>query len=198
MIVAAIVLSTGVAAKAQFFQAGVKAGLSTTNVKVSEVRNNPLQYKNPENVTGYHAGFFARLQVAGIFVQPEALFTSTGGTIEVTDNFNIQNVQVEEFEFDRLDVPIMVGYNFFKVLRVQAGPVISQLISAEQENQDIEEFLNNSDWGYQAGIGIDVWNLTADVRYERINRDYTNTPQQSGMKLQNDQFVVSLGYKLIK
>ena len=191
-----VLLFAGVAAKAQF-QAGVKAGFSTANVDIQEVRNDPWQYARGENVTGYHAGAFARLQIAGLFVQPEAVLTSTGGKVEVSGTGSA-DVRVENFKFNRLDVPIMVGYNFLKVLRVQAGPVSSTLLSALQEEQNIKQYMANADWGFQAGVGLDIGSITADARYERINRQLTNPDQQSGMQVHNQQFIFSLGYKFIK
>ncbi|WP_246000887.1 outer membrane beta-barrel protein [Pontibacter diazotrophicus] len=189
-------LATSVAAKAQL-QAGVKAGLSTANVDIQKVRNDPWQYTKAENVTGYHAGAFARLQVAGFFVQPEAVLTTTGGQIKVSGT-DIMGVRVEDFRFNRLDVPIMVGYTFFDVVRVQAGPVSSTLLSARQEGQDIKQYMRQADWGFQAGVGLDIGSITADVRYELVNRQLTNTAQQTGMQVSNQQFIVSLGYKLIR
>ncbi|MFD3003349.1 porin family protein [Pontibacter toksunensis] len=196
LIIMMALLATSVAAKAQL-QAGVKAGLSTANVEIQQLRNDPWQYTKAENVTGYHAGAFARLQVAGLFVQPEAILTSTGGKIEVSGTDNI-GVRVENFKFNRLDVPIMIGYNFLNVVRVQAGPVSSTLLSARQEGQDIKQYMENADWGFQAGVGLDIGSITADVRYERINRQLTNTAQQTGMQVNNQQFIFSLGYKLIR
>lgn len=189
-------LATSVAAKAQL-SAGVKAGLSTANVEIQKVRNDPWQYTKAENVTGYHAGAFARLQVAGFFVQPEAMLTSTGGKIEVSGTDNL-GVRVEDFKFNRLDIPVMVGYNFFDVVRVQAGPVSSTLLSARQEGQDIKQYMRQADWGFQAGVGLDVGSITADVRYELVSRQLTNTARQTGMQVNNQQFIVSLGYKLIR
>lgn len=189
-------LATSVAAKAQL-SAGVKAGLSTANVEIQKVRNDPWQYTKAENVTGYHAGAFARLQVAGFFVQPEAMLTSTGGKIEVSGTDNL-GVRVEDFKFNRLDIPVMVGYNFFDVVRVQAGPVSSTLLSARQEGQDIKQYMRQADWGFQAGVGLDVDSITADVRYELVNRQLTNTVRQTGMQVNNQQFIISLGYKLIR
>ena len=72
------------------------------------------------------------------------------------------------------------------------------LLSARREGQTIKEYMNNSDWGLQAGVGIDVGSITADVRYERINRQLTNPTQQTGMEFNNQQFIVSLGYKLLR
>lgn len=196
LIIMMALLATSVAAKAQLL-AGVKAGLSTANVEIQQLRNDPWQYTKAENVTGYHAGAFARLQVAGLFVQPEAILTSTGGKIEVSGTDNM-GVRVEDFKFNRLDVPIMVGYSFLNVLRVQAGPVSSTLLSARQEGQDIRQYMENANWGFQAGVGLDIGSITADVRYERINRQLTNTAQQTGMQVNNQQFIFSLGYKLIR
>jgi hypothetical protein len=190
-------IATSVAAKAQI-QAGVKAGLSTANVKIQEVRNDPWQYAKAENVTGYHAGAFARLQLGGLFVQPEAILTSTGGKIEVTNADNTIPVRVEDIKFNRLDVPIMVGFTLFNMLRVQGGPVSSTLLSARREGQDIKEYMENADWGFQGGVGVDIGSITADVRYERVNRQFTNTSQQSGMEFNNQQFLLSVGYKLIR
>ncbi|MHA6246851.1 porin family protein [Pontibacter sp. CAU 1760] len=188
---------TSLAAHAQF-QAGVKAGLSTANVEIHAVRNDPWQYAKAENVTGYHAGAFARVQFGGLFIQPEAILTSTGGKVEVSSDDNTMPVHIEDIKFNRLDVPIMIGYSFFNMLRVQAGPVSSSLLSARQEDDDIKEYMETSDWGLQAGLGLDLGPITADVRYERINRHFSRTAQDNTMQYNNQQFIVSLGYKLLR
>ena len=190
-------VATSVAAKAQI-EAGVKTGLSTANVEIQEVRNDPWQYAKAENVTGYQAGAFVRLQFGGVFLQPEAILTSTGGKVEISSADDTMPVHVEDIKFNRLDIPLLVGYNFGNVFRVQAGPVASSLLSARREGQNIKEYMNNSDWGLQAGVGVDIGSITADVRYERINRQLTNPTQQTGMEFNNQQFIVSLGYKLLR
>ncbi|RIJ43113.1 porin family protein [Pontibacter oryzae] len=193
-----LALALGFAAQAQTFVAGVKGGLGSSHIKLRDLKNDPLQYAEAENVTGYHLGAFARLQVLGVLLQPEFILSSTGGKVEVTDNANSTNVHIEKFRFNRLDVPLLLGYNFLKVARVQAGPMASTLISAKQDGQNIKDHFASSDWGYQAGLGVDIWNLTLDIRYEHINRKYTDTAQQSGGKVKNEQLLVSLGFKLIK
>ena len=39
----------------------------------------------------------------------------------------------------------------------------STLLSARQDGQNIKSFMENSDWGYQAGVGLDIQRLTLDV-----------------------------------
>jgi Outer membrane protein beta-barrel domain len=192
------VLAISISAHAQMLQAGVKAGVSSSKVKLSDVQNTPQQYATADNITGYHAGAFARLQLLGLLLQPEAILATSGGMVEVRDDPNSTSVRVEKFKFDRLDVPLLVGFNFLRVARVQAGPVASMLLTAKQEGRTIKEYYDSSDWGYQAGLGVDIGALTVDVRYERISRDFTNTSQQTDGKVRNEQFLVSLGLKLIK
>ena len=92
---------------------GIKAGLSSTKVDFKNT-----QFAPEGAQTGYHVGVFGRLGGAGFFVQPELLFTQTSGKfINDQDQLTAQ--------FNRLDIPVMLGMRFFKVLRLQAGPIAS-------------------------------------------------------------------------
>lgn len=186
------------AAQAQTFTFGIKGGASTSNISIEEVRNDPWQYREPEKITGYHAGIFSRLQVLGVFVQPEALLASSGGRIRAIGTTVGSPERTDEFRFTRLDVPILIGYNFFNFLRVQAGPVASMMLSARQDGNNIDDYLNETDWGLQGGVGLDILRFTLDLRYERINRNYTNQLQGNSFKMENEQYLLSVGYKLTR
>jgi hypothetical protein len=178
------------AANAQF-AFGVKAGLSSSGVDVDNFKNTLTQLKDEDNITGYHGGIFLRAKRNNIFLQPEAYLTSTGGKIEVTDG---ANVTVQKMQFTRLDVPVMVGYSFLNILRIQAGPVASVLLNGEFNKDDIDQYMNKNDWGYQAGIGLDIGNITADLRYEDIKRKYEN--QTTSFDVRNRQVIFSVGFKV--
>ncbi len=156
-----------------------------------------MQFKNKDNITGYHVGAFARIKALGLLVQPEGVFTSSGGKVEVMQTENGQEVKTtEDFTFNRLDVPVLVGVQFLKVLRLQAGPVASVLVSGKFQDQNIKNYMDKTDLGWQAGVGLDIGNLTADVRYENVNRKYTNSAQNSSFNVGNQQVILSLGIKL--
>ncbi|MHC2993071.1 hypothetical protein OB13_16355 [Pontibacter sp. HJ8] len=182
------------AAQAQI-TGGIKAGVGSANVAVRDVINNPSDYAKKESVTSYHAGAFARISLLGLFIQPEAVFTQTGGRLESGPDATLAN-QVAEIEFNRLDVPVMAGVSIANLVRVQAGPVASMLLSAKQDGENIKSFMEKSDWGYQAGVGIDIQKLSIDLRYERINKTYENSTDQSKYDLANQQLLLSLGLKL--
>lgn len=194
--IALFTFATGLTAQAQI-ALGIKAGASSSQVDIKNLKSSMTQFEASDDITGYHAGAFLRLKAAGLMLQPEAYFTSTGGKVKVTNTDNGTNVETEKFTFNRLDVPLLVGYNFFNIARVQAGPVASMLVSGKFRDQKIEDYLNKSDWGWQAGVGFDIGNFTADLRYENVKRDYTNNAQNTSFNIDNQQLILSLGLKLM-
>ena len=61
-------------------------------------------------------------------------------------------------------------YKFLKVFRLQAGLVPSLMLKADARNEDVAEDVKNNykkaTWGYQAGLGLDIWLLSADLKYQ--------------------------------
>jgi hypothetical protein len=189
-------LTTGLVAKAQFLTLGVKAGLSSSNVDVKNVENNLTQFQESDNVTGYQAGAFMRLKVGNVFVQPEGLLTYTGGKVEYSDDANSTDMHVEKFRFARFDVPLLLGYNFFRVAHINAGPVASVLLNGKFEEEKIDQYLNEAEWGWQAGVGVDVGNIVADLRYQAVNSSYKDA-MNGNYDIKNGQIMLSVGLKII-
>ncbi|QCR23538.1 porin family protein [Pontibacter sp. SGAir0037] len=191
------VITLHMSAQAQF-SLGIKGGVSSSKVSIDGT-DNTSQYRDPQNITGYHGGLFARIQVASIFIQPEALFASSGGKITFMDQTTATPTNSEEeFKFSRLDVPVTVGVNLLNFFRVQAGPVASIMLNEyEGTDRSLESYKSKTDFGLQAGVGIDISSLTLDLRYERIKRNFTSSLSTDPSVL-NEQFILSLGYKFIK
>lgn len=190
-----LTLAAGMVAQAQVVL-GVKGGVSSSNVDVKNVKNTFTQFKDKDNITGYHLGAFTRFKAGALLIQPEGVFTSSGGKVAVTQTQDGTEVETtEEFRFNRLDVPLLVGLSLFNVVRFQAGPVASVLVSGKFGDQDIENYLDKADFGWQGGVGLDIGKLTADVRYERVKREYTS--QSSSFDVGNQQVILSVGFKII-
>ncbi|WP_066837111.1 porin family protein [Rufibacter ruber] len=183
-----VILTTGALAQAQMFTLGVKAGLSSSSVDFKDIKGTTSDFKEGDNITGFHAGAFARVSVMGFLVQPEMVFSSSGGKIESAGD-------VQDVNFSHLDVPVLLGYSFFKIARVYAGPVASILINSEFGNEKASKYLDTADWGFQVGAGVDISRLTADLRYERLTRSYANSGES--YDITGQQVIFSLGYKFI-
>ncbi|GMQ30380.1 porin family protein [Algoriphagus confluentis] len=175
---------------------GIKAGLSSTE----------LDFKNENFVpagaqTGYHIGLFGRFGGAGFFVQPELLFTQTKGEFafvpgEVSGGTPPENYKAE---FNRLDIPVLAGFRVFKVIRLMAGPVASININSKLEDSiDTvgEVNFSNATLGYQAGVGVDIGNLSLEGKYEGGLSKVTQNVGQFQTDNRINQWILSVGFRL--
>lgn len=176
----------------QDFSIGPKAGISSANINV-----NGDGFESGSNEFGYHLGLFVRMGGSAIFMQPELLFTSTGGSVIKTDNNGVKT----DFNanLNRLDIPVMFGLKFLKFLRVQAGPIASILVDYKIEDAlsvPVEVDYNTSTFGYQAGLGLDIGNLIFDLKYESsLSKISKNTVSFQTDQRQN-QIILSAGFRL--
>jgi len=184
---------------------GLKAGLSTTNLKMEDVK--PLTSGETEYLVnalkganyGFHGGAFVRFGMLGFYVQPELLFASR------TDEYNVTELDnpavVIKQQFNQLDIPIMLGLKVGP-LRLNAGPSARLLINSPKDlidDPDFKAMYNRLTFGYQAGIGVDIIKrLTIDLRYEGSLQKYQNQIENvAGTKFTLDDrpnaFLLSLG-----
>jgi hypothetical protein len=163
-------------------QFGAKAGLMTASSNLDKnITNLPsgsdyekLEMDAKNAKAGFQAGFFGRLTVLGIYVQPELMFSSTNSRIQVKklSNGEVIEKQTKTQSFKKIDIPLLIGGKFGP-LRIQAGPVGSFMlgeksaIEAAFDETEVNEKFNSATWGYQVGVGADFFNfLTLDLKYE--------------------------------
>ncbi|RKQ43379.1 outer membrane protein with beta-barrel domain [Roseivirga pacifica] len=119
---------------------------------------------------GYQVGFFGRLNVDKIYVQPELLFSKikTDLVFQDYDNINGFNPRAD-FEFNTLEIPLDIGYRIGD-FRMFFGPSISILISGERsflnEVQRVTEDYNRTNLLWHFGVGGDFDKVIIDVNYE--------------------------------
>ncbi len=212
-----ILLIAGViTANAQFFTIGPKLGVASSEIELSEQISNPDFATAVDAINsgarslGYHAGLFARVTVAGFYVQPELLFTSTSGTLDITQ---AGMEDVLNLTYNRVDVPVMLGKTFVKVFRVNFGPSfqiplssdvdysnLSQ-INLDQANQEgisntFDNAYNSATIGWQAGVGLDLWKLTVDLKYEGGFGAIADNIGSFPTDQRANQWILSAGIKL--
>ncbi|MBA7575126.1 hypothetical protein ES708_16947 [subsurface metagenome] len=195
----------GVNAQIKF---GLKGGVNSSAIKLDEVITVSGEEKYSlegltERTIGFHVGFMLRVTFFGAFIQPELLFTSTGGEVQVKDipGFDPTKLEwTETLEFKKLDFPVMVGYKFGPA-RLQLGPVASFIISSKADLFDAagyEEKYKSTTFGYQAGVGIDILKkVTFDFRYEgnlsKLGDGMTIGDEDFNFDSRPDQLIFSLG-----
>lgn len=168
---AALLIAVCISAKAQV-SLGIKGGVNFSKINTDNF--------NESTRTGYQAGVFARIGNA-FYLQPEVYLSSTGGKFTTTDGNFHANVN-----FTNVSVPLLLGHSFGSKnlnFRLMAGPVYTYALSKDESFSDnanaaVADFghYNNSTLGFQAGGGVDIGPITADLRYEggltKINPDF--------------------------
>jgi hypothetical protein len=182
---ALLIISIGTQAQSTF---GIKGGINFSKINTDNL--------NESTVTGYQAGLFARFG-SSFYVQPEVYVASSGGKV----NGNVGTAAYNgDIKFTTLNVPLLLGKSFGDEnlnFRLMVGPVYSYIMNQDKNFSanfsgayaDFGNY-NNSTLGYQAGAGVDIGPITADVRYEggltEINKNY-------GQK--QNLWAVSVGFK---
>ena len=177
------------------FTLGPRLGLSSSTVDFDPFTIGGETVSSGNATAGFHAGAFARVTLGFLYIQPEALFTQSGGEIELNDGVL---KEIREVEFNKLDFPVMIGTKFLKIFRIQAGPTFSMLLDAEAKGleEDIKSGYKDSTIGYQAGAGVDLWNLVIDVKYEGNLSTFGDELFGFPTDQNNNQWLVSVGFKL--
>jgi|GEM_PF-437943 len=181
-------------------QSGINFGLMA-GVNLSNFNKNDAGKIGDEQLAGFVGGGFFRFHSRWFYFQPEILYSGKGADfgIKTADN----QIDNQRLRLNSLDVPLMVGVKLLEGrklnLRLHAGPLVSVLLSAKGGDQAKQENFKTLTAGYQAGLGIDIGNLTFDVRYEGSFSDLTSDEGRRSLSvnnLHNQIFRASLGFKI--
>lgn len=173
---------------------GIKAGVNNSKVTFKS------EEFTSESIVKTHIGAFGRVGWGSIYVQPEAYFSSKGGKVfeEGAGPSDISG----RFDYDNLDVPVLLGVKLIdggmSNVRVMAGPMFS-IMTSNRIDSDVltnEDYYKDHYFGYQYGVGVDVWNFFLDARMEHgANRLYQHPTLDLDGK--NQTFMITVGFKIL-
>ena len=196
---------------AQDFSWGPKISLTSPSLNLSDV--NEIQtvsetidlLEDTDATIGYQFGLFARASLLGLYIQPEVLLSNSNSEIKYNDLTDSENPMeiVGEVRLNKLEIPVLIGKRFFKVLRVNAGPIFTLLINEDITQstayEKIESNYKDTTVGAQIGAGLDLAILTVDLRYEMglqsITDGITIGENTFNADQRLNQFLLSVGIK---
>ena len=161
LILTAIVGLAANFATAQNIDFGIKGGAVFNKDKGKVWQDDGNIFKRDGKASaGFQAGALARVSLAGIYIQPELLYTQFKNEYDVDG----QNLDVTK---KRLDIPVNVGKRFLGIGHVQAGPVFSYYFDDKLSVKDFTTAKQDEfNVGMQIGAGVEVSKLLFDLRYE--------------------------------
>lgn len=195
-----MMLTAGAAAMAQLpnFTLGIKGGANFSKLKTKD------DLTDENSIAGYHIGVFTRVGGLGMYLQPELYLGSKGNEFVGIDDANGNEIQAKgKVKFTTLDLPILLGTKIGPSklnIRFMAGPVISFIVDEnttfDSAYQNVTDFGNykKQAFGLQSGAGVDLGNLTVDLRYEA---GLSNISESEKYDQKQNLFHLSLGIKLL-
>jgi hypothetical protein len=194
---------------AQLLTFGLRGGVSSSGLQVKEsfpiTTGGTYEYRGGNKILGWHIGVLARVKISKVYVQPEVLFTESGGDIEITPTgtATFSGTGVGSIKFHNISIPVLAGVKLGKYFRVNAGPAFNFPLS-QKVSDNISEFkqnYNSATVGYQAGIGADVSILMLDLKYEgNLSKlgDSVTFPGAGTFNtdMRSSQIIFSVGIKL--
>lgn len=188
--------------KAQQLELGVKAGISSNTIGISDLQG--LDLSTERNST-YNFGIYGRLKVIGLglYVQPELIYNTRAS------NFTLNSPTLNEptifaHKAHYVDVPVLVGWKFLGLLRVYAGPNFQFLLSQDTNIPEVtgntltQENLKDRTTGVQIGVGADFLKIRVDLKYDFNTSDMGSAFSFNGMKptINNNMLMFQVGIKL--
>ncbi|MFZ4401116.1 MAG: porin family protein [Bacteroidales bacterium] len=190
---------------AQLINLGVKLGFNSSKMPVKFSNVNDIK---DEVKIGYLAGLFVRINLPVVFLQPEIYFSKKGGDFKSNTLPQIKNQEfTQQTVINTIDLPLLIGIKLIDLnavnLKFMGGPLISfvtskdvssQINGISSSNTTFSSEFKNTNWGVQFGGGINILNLSIDIRYEwGLNNISDNPFSTIKPRLLN----VSLGLKLL-
>ena len=183
---------------------GIRGGINSSKMKSNtEVNTGDFKITCPNySVIGYHAGLISQINIFNFFLQPELLYSHIHNDLKV---YNLSSANPEDATsvsqiLNRIDIPVLVGFKL-KILKLEAGPVASFVISNNSDLKSITEYdmkWNHATIGYQAGIGLDVGKIALDIKYEgnlsKFGTGITIGNTTTSFDTRLNQVIVSLGF----
>jgi len=176
---------------------GVKAGLNYNSESIQSVSEDV--FTGAESKTGYHAGIWLRfkLPIIGFYLRPELVLTN------LENKMLYKGSQTTSYNFQKIDIPVLLGKKFFGIGNVFAGPSFQYIINSDFSLNDISSVdTDGFTVGLQFGAGIELGNLGIDVRWERglntVESTFLNVATNTNVTFDTrvNQIIIGLSYKL--
>ncbi|PRY84775.1 porin family protein [Mongoliibacter ruber] len=165
--------------QAQHVNIGLKGGLNAFNIDGG----------NFDQKLGAHFGLLGHVHLTEKFgLQPEIYYSMQGGKIGNTDN---------NLNLGYINVPVLLQYMFNNGFRLQAGPQLGILATANtvagNTTVNVKDNYKNMDWGL--GIGASYVHppsgFGVDARY---NHGLTNISENTSLDYKNRGFQLGVFY----
>ena len=180
-------------------QFGIKGGINYNSDSFDAVKADV--FEGAKSKTGFHAGIWTRIKipVIGFYIRPELVYTKLSNEVTyLPKGIN----QTTTYNFQKIDIPVLLGKKIFGVGNIFIGPSFQYLLSSDFSFNDIKDVkADGFTMGLQFGGGIELGKLGIDVRWERafsgIESTFANAANvKTTFDTRINQIIIGLSYRL--
>lgn len=173
-------------------QTGIRLGGSVSlakprAVEVNDARGLPLYRIEASRIgIALNGGLFIQFRFGPLALQPEVYYqwSTANFTLDSLGVPDGGNVELQE-AYRGIEVPLLLWLKS-GFLRIGGGPVLLLALNNDEafDSYDgIEEHFESTQWGIQAGLGLDFWKLHLGARYATSLNPFGSHLSANGRKL---------------
>ena len=136
---------------------GLKIGLNFDNIGEIKSTSSFQNQIETASIASAHIGMYAQLKIIDLYIRPEVQISQNKSNI----------LSLDQIEINKVEIPILVGYNIFGPISVFAGPIFQNIISIKSKSLNFGNYTNNFTMGLQIGSRIDFGKFGLGFRFER-------------------------------
>ena len=136
---------------------GIKIGLNFDNIGDIKSTSSFKNQVETASIASAHIGMYAELKIIDLYIRPEVQISQNKSNILSSD----------QIEINKVEIPILIGYNIFGPISVFTGPIFQNIISIKSKSLNFGNYTNNFTMGLQIGSRIDFGKFGLGFRFER-------------------------------
>jgi len=181
------------------FSIGPKVGYNTSTLTTD------LDSISTDISNNFHFGAFVRIGKK-IYIQPEVNYLTSGGVFKNDASLNPVKTEIQ---LKNVEIPVILGWRIINFgvgnIRILLGPSATIVVDKTIGTTDGSSYtgpikdsdINDLNWGFNLGGGLDVLMFTLDVRYQMGLNDVIGQVQEFNINSRENIFSVSLGWKIL-
>ena len=176
------------------FEYGIKAGLNfnnNLNIKAN-IESLDEAVNIFESRNGFHIGGFLKLNIGKIYIRPVLTYSKINNSYDLPTTLSQQENIISDFKQSKIDIPVLIGYKFFNMINLFAGPRFEYIGKVNFNDLNIDDLEDKFKTGLHYGLGFKLGKIELDLRVERgFNKNEINFMKNDAEL--NNQFISTKG-----
>ncbi len=154
---------------AQNFSKGIEAAVTTSTIKIADIKDENISSLKGDAVMGYEGGLWFNIKMGPVYLKPKALLHYERGELAYTIN---ETEKSTTFEAGKVLVPVLVGIKFIPpVLSIEGGPVFNYIVFATKDFEGNKVDIGKAGIGYRIGLNAEFSIVNLTVSYQGIKNN---------------------------